>query len=54
MQGPGATRQLGKMEAKQGRFSMKSPIWTDAGTYALANADTLVITGKGPKPFKGW
>jgi hypothetical protein len=52
--GPARPASWGKMEAKQGRFSMKSPIWTDAGTYALANADTLVITGKGPKPFKGW
>ena len=46
MHGPGATRQLGKMEAKQGRFSMTSPIWTDAGTYTIGTADTLVITGQ--------
>ena len=53
MHGPGATRQLGKMEAKQGRFSMKSPIWTDAGTYTIGTADTLVITGQlGPGTWK--
>ena len=47
LHGPGATaRQLGKIEAKQGRFSMKAPLWADSGTYKLSNADTLVITGK--------
>jgi hypothetical protein len=41
------------MEAKQGRFSMRSPVWTDAGTYRLGGADTLVITGQlGPGTWK--
>jgi hypothetical protein len=54
MHGPGApARQLGKIEAKQGRFSMKSMVWADAGTYKLSNADTLVITGQlGPGTWK--
>lgn len=53
MHGPGGTRQLGRMEAKQGRFSMKSATWTDSGPYVLRNADTLVITGQlGPGTWK--
>ncbi|RJQ64670.1 MAG: hypothetical protein C4530_01710 [Desulfobacteraceae bacterium] len=54
MHGPGAAaRQLGKIEAKQGRFSMKAPFWMDSGPYKLSNADTLVITGQlGPGTWK--
>jgi hypothetical protein len=54
LHGPGApARQLGRIEASQGRFSMKSPFWNDAGPYQLSNPDTLVITGQlGPGTWK--
>jgi hypothetical protein len=54
MHGPGANpRQLGKLEAGQGRFSMKSLTWIDSGTYRISSPDTLVITGQlGPGTWK--
>jgi hypothetical protein len=54
MHGPGAkARQLGRIEASQGRFSMKSPLWIDSGPYELSNVDTLVITGQlGPGTWR--
>lgn len=54
LHGPGArVRQLGRIEASQGRFWMKSPFWSDAGPYKLSNADTLVITGQlGPGTWR--
>jgi hypothetical protein len=46
MHGPGANpRQLGRLEAQGGRFSMASPVWLDSGTYRV-NGDALSITGK--------
>ena len=54
LHGPGAkTRQLGRIEASQGRFSMKSLFWNDAGPYTLRSSDTLVITGQlGPGTWR--
>jgi hypothetical protein len=54
LHGPGAqARQLGRIEASQGRFAMKSLFWNDAGPYKLSNSDTLVITGQlGPGTWK--
>jgi hypothetical protein len=54
MHGPGANpRQLGRLQAGQGRFSMQSPVWIDSGTYRLTDSDTLVITGQlGPGTWK--
>lgn len=53
MHGPGATRQLGKIEAKQGRFSLKSLMWADSGPYAFSNPDTVLVTGQlGPGTWK--
>lgn len=54
MHGPGANpRQLGRLDAKQGRFSMKSLTWMDSGTYRLSGPDALVITGQlGPGTWK--
>jgi hypothetical protein len=53
MHGPGAApRQLGKLSATLGRFSMASAVWVDSGTYRLSG-DTLVITGKlGPGTWR--
>jgi hypothetical protein len=47
MHGPGApSRQMGKLEAGQGRFSMKTAFWADSGVYKLSNPNTLVIAGQ--------
>lgn len=54
MHGPGANpRQLGRLEAGQGRFSMKSLTWMDSGTYRTSGPDTPVVTGQlGPGTWK--
>jgi len=54
LHGPGAKpRQLGRIEASQGRFSMKSPFWIDSGPYKLSNPEKLVITGQlGPGTWR--
>jgi hypothetical protein len=53
MHGPGANpRQLGRLDAQGGRFSMASAVWMDSGTYR-ASGSTLSITGKlGPGTWK--
>jgi hypothetical protein len=54
LHGPGANpRQLGRIEANQGRFSMKSRFWADSGAYRLSDPNTWVITGQfGPGTWK--
>jgi hypothetical protein len=53
MHGPGAMpRQLGRLEAQGGKFSMTSAVWTDSGSYRV-NGNSLTITGKlGPGTWK--
>jgi hypothetical protein len=53
MHGPGANpRQLGRLDAQGGKFSMASAVWADSGTYRV-NGDSLTITGKlGPGTWK--
>ncbi|MCC7463180.1 MAG: hypothetical protein IT480_12045 [Gammaproteobacteria bacterium] len=53
MHGPGAMpRQLGRLEAQGGRFSMNSAVWVDSGSYRVSG-DELVITGKlGPGTWR--
>jgi len=44
--GPGANpRQVGHVEAKDGRWSVTSGTWVDSGTYVLADTDTWLVTG---------
>jgi hypothetical protein len=44
--GPGAMpRQLGRLQAQGGRFSMTSAVWVDSGSYRVSG-EKLVITGK--------
>lgn len=53
MHGPGANpRQLGRLDAQGGKFSMTSAVWLDAGTYRVTG-NALSITGKlGPGTWK--
>lgn len=53
MHGPGAMpRQLGRLEAQGGRFSMSSAVWVDSGSYRVSG-NKLVITGKlGPGTWR--
>lgn len=45
--GPGAKpRQFGRMEGADGRWSVKSDVWADQGTYKLADAKTWMVTGR--------
>lgn len=45
--GPGApVRQFGRIEATKGRWSVKSAVWADEGSYRLADAKTWVVTGR--------
>jgi hypothetical protein len=45
--GPGATpRQVGRLEARQGRFTMRSLVWIDEGTYQLVEPGTWRVTGR--------
>ena len=47
LHGPGAaSRQLGHMEAAEGRWSIQSPLWKDQGTYKLSDRMTWVVTGQ--------
>ena len=46
--GPGApARQFGRMDASKGRWSVKSAVWADEGSYKLADATTWIVTGRG-------
>jgi hypothetical protein len=53
MHGPGANpRQLGRLDAQGGKFSMASAVWMDSGSYRV-NGNSLSITGKlGPGTWK--
>lgn len=53
MHGPGANpRQIGRVDAQGGRFSMASAVWMDSGTYRITG-NALSITGKlGPGTWK--
>lgn len=47
LHGPGAKpRQFGRMEGSKGRWSVKSDVWADEGTYKIADAKTWIVTGK--------
>ena len=47
LHGPGANpRQVGKITATAGQWSIQAPIWADAGTYKLNGTDTWQVTGR--------
>jgi hypothetical protein len=53
MHGPGAKpRQIGRLDAQGGTFSMASAVWMDSGSYRV-NGNSLSITGRlGPGTWK--
>lgn len=39
-------RQLGRIEASKGHWSVVSPVWADQGSYRLTDEKTWVVTGR--------
>ena len=45
--GAGApVRQLGRIEAAKGHWSVVSPVWADQGSYRMTDGKTWVVTGR--------
>ncbi len=46
LHGPGAAaRQIGHIEASGGKWSIRSAVWSDRGTYQLQGKDTWLVSG---------
>jgi hypothetical protein len=39
-------RQLGRIEAAKGHWSVLSPVWADQGSYRMTDGKTWVVTGR--------